>query len=322
MKKSFKRAFSFLAIGKTQESKEAQEFKRYVGYSNSFVVAVNPTKAELEKIYGRQLEKDPEYTGEDAQGKFVRLDFIVKTDPKDGGKLNKATGEIEGGHGVETINHFMITLRPTPDTNQEGDQVTVIDNYGNYARMLKADADAHKKPVSVNGKDLRVDTDYKIACVGQSILTHFLKTYLVMGNGFNYINGSWVKKDNADEEDTFKLEKLKNYFNGDISEIREILALRPNNKIKLLYGIRTAEDGKQYQQVCTRDKFVLRNNAGQDLIAKMDGDLRNAYSNGSFSNTEYKVQPLAEYDVQPTNLEQPASGNKGSEDTSDQMPWD
>ena len=323
MKKTIN-AVSFLAIGKTQESKETQEFKRYIGYSNSYVLAVNPTKAELERLYGRQMEKDPEYVGEDEQGKFLRLDFIVKTDPKDGGKPNKATGEIEGGHGIETINHFMIIMRPTPAVNQEGDQVTIIDNYGNYARMLKADADAHKKPVSINGKDLRVDTDYKIACVGQDILTHFLKTYLGMGNGFNYINGTWVKKDNADEEDTFKLEKLKNYFTGDISEIREILALRPNNKIKLLYGIRTTDDGKEYQQICTRDKFILRNNATQDVIAKMDGKLKDAYSGGSFPNVQYRVQLLAEYDVQPTNLEQPASGNKGSEDTSSssEMPWD
>ena len=52
---------SFLAIGKTQESTEAQEFSKYVGYSNSYIVAVNPNKKELEEIYGREQEKEPEY---------------------------------------------------------------------------------------------------------------------------------------------------------------------------------------------------------------------------------------------------------------------
>ena len=36
-------SYSFLTIGKTQESKEAVEFKRYVGVGSSYVIAVNPT---------------------------------------------------------------------------------------------------------------------------------------------------------------------------------------------------------------------------------------------------------------------------------------
>lgn len=307
----------FLTIGKTQESTEAQEgFKRYIGYANSYVVAVNPSKAELEKIYGRELEKEPEYVGEDEQGKYVRIDFIVKTDPNEGANPKKNIP----GHGIEIINHAMITLRPAPATNQDGDQVLVFDRYGNYGRMLKADAEAHKKPVSVNGKDLRVDTDYKIACVGQDLLLHFLKTYLGMGCGFDYKNGVWVKKDNA-ADDEFVLEKIKNYFTGDVSEIREAIALQPNNKIKLLYGVRTTDEGKEYQSICMRDKFILRSNANETTIAKMDADLQDAYNRGSFSNITYKVQPLAEYEVEPTDLSSAPSGNKGSED-SDALPWD
>jgi hypothetical protein len=196
----------------------------------------------------------------------------------------------------------------------------LVRNYGNYGRMLKADADQHKKPVSVNGKDLRVDTDYKIACVGQDLLLHFLKTYLGMGCGFDYKNGVWVKKDNA-ADDEFVLEKIKNYFTGDVSEIREAIAFQPNNKIKLLYGVKTSEDGKEYQSICMRDRFILRSSANETAIAKMDADLQDAYNRGSFSNITYKVQPLAEYEVEPTDLSSAPSGNKGSED-SDALPWD
>ena len=45
-------SYVFLTIGKTQESTETQEFKKYVGVGSSFVVAVNPTKKQLEEIYG------------------------------------------------------------------------------------------------------------------------------------------------------------------------------------------------------------------------------------------------------------------------------
>ena len=51
---------SFLMVGNTQESKEAAEIKRYVGIGTSKVLAINPTKAELEKIYGRDIQNDPQ----------------------------------------------------------------------------------------------------------------------------------------------------------------------------------------------------------------------------------------------------------------------
>lgn len=308
-------AVSFLAIGKTQESTEVQEFSKYIGYSNSYIVAVNPNKKELEEIYGRELEKEPEYVGEDDRGKFVYVHFIVKTDPNDGANERKGIP----GHGIETINRLMVTLRPAQAVTQDGLQVTVIDECGNYGRMLKEDAEAHKKPVSINGKELRILNNYKIAFEGQDILTHILKTYLVMGNGFDYKNGTWVPKANP-MEDKFILEKVKQLFTGDVSEIREILNLQPNNKIKLLYGVRTTEDGKQYQQVCSRDKFILRSNANENAISKMDADLQDAYNRGSFQNVEYKVQRLQEYSVEATNLEQaPATETSGNEEG---MPWD
>ena len=53
----------FFAFGKAVESKEAVEFKRYVGIAPVQIVAVNPTKKELESIYNTTLEKEPEYLG-------------------------------------------------------------------------------------------------------------------------------------------------------------------------------------------------------------------------------------------------------------------
>lgn len=73
--------FSFLAVGKTGESKEAVVFKKYVGVAASKVIAVNPTKAELEKIYGTDNINEPEYLKEDDNGKAALITFVVKTDP-------------------------------------------------------------------------------------------------------------------------------------------------------------------------------------------------------------------------------------------------
>ena len=234
-------SYVFLTIGKTQESTETQEFKKYVGVGSSFVVAVNPTKKQLEEIYGHELANDPEY--------------VVDTD---------------------------------------------------------------------NGKELKIDSSYRMACVGEADLVGFLKAYLGVGDAFNYVNDSWVKKDNADDF-LFGLEHIKDYFSGDFSEVKDAIALQPNNKVKLLYGVRTTEEGKQYQTVATRNGMVLLNSAGSKALDRLEKELANAKNNGFYASTDFRVQPLAEYSVEPTDFSTaPAvpTGDQGSETSmGNVMPW-
>ncbi len=75
-----------MAFGQGQVSSEGGSIKRYIGVASVFVLAVNPLKEELEKLYGRTLENAPEYIGEtevgDTKVPQIRLDFIVKADPE------------------------------------------------------------------------------------------------------------------------------------------------------------------------------------------------------------------------------------------------
>lgn len=299
-------SYSFLAIGKTQESTESQDFKRYIGVGSSFVVAVNPTKKELEDIYGREMANEPEYVVDTDNGKEARVTFIVKTDPKT-------------CNGIELINRVMFTLRGTPAYNRDQTRVQVIDQYGNTTWADVEAAKEGRKLLSNSGKELKIDTKYRMACVGEVDLIGFLKAYLNVGDVFNYVNSTWVKKDNADEY-LFSLEHISNYFKGDFSEIKEAIALQPNNKVKLLYGIRTTDEGKQYQTVATRNGMVMANKAGSKALEKVEKELENIKQNGGYANTEFKVRELTEFTVEPTNLETPASsGSMGSEDA---MPWE
>ena len=300
------KSFSFLAIGKTQESTEAQGFKKYVGVASSFVVAFNPTKKELESIYGHELANDPEYVVDTDNGKEARLTFIVKTDPA----VN---------NGVEMINRVMFTLRNAPAYNRDQTKVQVIDKYGNTTWADTEVAKAGGKILTKSGKDAKIAAGYRMACVGEADLIGFLKAYLCVGGAFNYINDSWVLKDNADDF-LFGLEHIKDYFSGNFSEIKEALALQPNNKVKLLYGVCTTDDGKQYQAVATRNGMVLHNSAGSSAISRLAKDLANAKAAGSFSNTEFAVQELAEYAVAATDLTSAPVAVEAS--SSSDMPWD
>jgi hypothetical protein len=284
-----KSSYSFLVIGKTSESTETGEgFKRYVGLGSSFVKAVNPSKAELDEIMGYESANEPEYVVDGAEGKEARITFIVRTDPKT-------------CNGIEITNRVMFTLRNAPAYSMDKSSVQVIDEYGFSKYVPTEDAKAGKKILNANGTEAKLGPKYRIACVGEPELVEFLRIYLGVKDPFDYKNGSWVLKPTADDS-KFMLEHIKDYFSGDFSEIKEAIACQPNNKIKLLYGVRTTEDNRQYQTVCTRHNLMLRNNAPDSVVQRAASELARIKNNGGLANTEYKVQELQEYTLEPTNL--------------------
>lgn len=283
--------FAFLAIGKTQESKDSAGFKRYVGLGNSYVLAVNPNKKELDALRGFESKDEPVYVKEGAEGKEVNIHFVVKTD-------------ANSCNGVDITNLLMFTLRPQKAYNNDKTRVQVIDNYGNHAWT---DVDENSPSgFATPAPTAKVDakTAY-IAMDGECDIVDFLKKYLGVPSSLDYVNGAWVVTDNA-EDGKFRLEHLKDYFSGNFTELREALALQPNNKVKLLYGVKTKEDGKQQQTIASKGDFILYNNAGSKAYAKLERDLAAAKAAGMYSNVDFRVQELAEYDIQPTNLENPA----------------
>lgn len=315
MRIEFKKPVSkaFLAIGKTQESKEAGEgsFKRYIGLGSTYVKGVQPTKAELDEFFGFESQAEPEYVKEGENGKEAHITFLLQTDP-------------EANNGIELKARAMFTLRQAPAYNRDQTKVQIIDQYGNYTWVNTEDAKAGKAIVTANGNPAKIDTKYRMACVGECDLVAFLKKYLCVADAFNYVNGTWVKKENA-AECVFGLENIKDYFKGDFKELKEALALQPNNKVKLLYGVRTTSDGKQYQAVCTRGELILSNAANANAVTRLEKDLVNAKQNGAYQNTDYRVCELQEWTVEPTNLEKPAetAGDLPFDAPSDSgMPWD
>lgn len=299
--------YCFLTIGKTSQSTESQQIKRYIGLGSSYIKAVNPDKKTLDSIMGFESQKEPEYVKEDEKGKMAYITFITATDP-------------EQCNGIDLKSRLTFILRNSPAYNKDKTKVQVIDIYGNSTWANVEDAKEGKKLLSASGKELRIASKYRMACVGEADLVAFLKDYLVIDTAFNYINGSWVLKDNADDY-LFGLDHIKDYFNGNFSELKDAVKLQPNNKVKLLYGVRNTEKG-QYQTIATREGLFLRNSAGDRAVAKLENTLNDAKNNGAFPSTEFKVQPLQEFEVKATDLSQTNNDplNSGVE-ASDDNPW-
>lgn len=302
--KNNNRAFAFITVGKTKESTEAAEFKRYIGVGSTRVLAVNPSKQERDELLGYEIPQEPEYTGTDDNGQFARVSFIVATDPA----VN---------NGIDIKNILSFTLRPVQACNRDQTKLQVIDDFGNSAWGPADDVKAKKQLLNANGTPLKIAPNYHIACRGEADLVAFLKAYLNVEDAFDYANGTWSLKKNT-EDYVFKLEHIKNYFTGDFSEIKEAIKLQPHNKVKLLYGVRTTDEGKQYQAIASGGEFILRNSANSHMLARLEKNLFNAKQAGRYATTEFKVQELQEFSVTPTDLSQPAQSSEDSE----AMPWD
>lgn len=285
-----KKNFSFMAFAAGKESSEGGAIKRYIGVAPVKVLATNPTKAELEALYNTTLEKDVEYIGtQDVEGKkvpYARIDFIVKTD-------------AEKANGIEMTTKVTYFIRKEYRFNRDQSKVQVIDKYGRTAWVTKEEANAHAIPEYKSGP-ANIDAGYRPAYVGEEDLTNFIKAYLNIPNVQRYIKDEkkWVMVDNPAECEA-RLDEIDKFFAGDFKGLKEIMSYQPNNKVKVLFGVRTADDGKQYQTAYTQ--MVLRN--GVTDFSKLDADLQERKNNGSYPTTDFEVVPIHEYNVDSTAVE-------------------
>lgn len=311
-KNNKKVGYAFMAFSKGTESKEGNAVKRYIGVAPVFVLAVNPSKSELEKLYNTQLENDPKYLSEVEVGEDkhkvqnVRLDFIVKTDAEKCG-------------GIEFTTKASFFIRNEYRYNKDQTKVQVIDKYGRTAWVTIEQAKAHEIPVYKNGP-ANIDKDYRPAYHGEEELTKFIKAYLGISNVMKYVNNTWVMVDNPEDCEA-RLEDIAEYFKGNFKELRDVIALQPDNKVKILFGVKTTDDNKQYQAIYNQ---MFLKNVTTDY-SKLDENLQERKAAGAYPTTEFTVCDLKEYNVESTDLSNSgASGDMPFPPGNDAggTPWD
>ena len=302
-----------MAFGQGQVSSEGGSIKRYIGVASVSVLALNPLKEELEKLYNRTLENAPEYLGEaEVSGTKVpqiRLDFIVKADPE---KYLDANNQP-----LDFVSKVSLFIRRAYRYNKDNTKVQVIDKYGRTAWVTVEQAKAHEVPVYSNGP-ANIDKDYRPAYYGEEELIKFLIAYLNIPSCQRYVDGKWVMND-ADKlaDSEASLEHIEDYFKGDVSELKTILSYQPNNKIKVLFGIRTTDDNKQYQTAYTR--MFLKNNVTD--YSKLDAGVKQTQESGALSTSEFDCTELHEYVVEGTNLATDSGSDMPFPPAGGQTPW-
>lgn len=303
-----------MAIAKGKESTDGASFKRYIGVGSCFVKAVNPTKEELEKAFDTTLEDAPSYVGEQevdedgAKVKYpnVRITFLVHPDPE----------KVGFDAGLISVSLF---LRKQFRFNKDKTKVQVIDKYGRTAWATPDEVKNHEVPMYSNGP-ANLDKDFRPAYVGEEDLTNFIIAYLNIPGVMRYNKSEkrWYMVDNPQDSEC-RLDHIEDYFKGDFRELKEILSYQPNNKLKILFGVRNGDDGKQFQ--ATYNQMFLKNSNSD--YTKLEQDVQSRKDAGSYANTEFIIGDFREYTVEETNFSAPASDGSGLPFTApgNNSPW-
>lgn len=305
-----------MAISKGNASKEAQEFKRFIGVCPVFVKAVNPNKAEHEKLFNTTLEEAPVYVQdkEDNDGnsyKNIRISVVLQPD-------------------TEKIGFDMpLVTMPLFITNQKqyganSGKYQVVDKYGRFAWATEAEISAKEIPTYSNGKKADISNDYRIAYVGEEDLTNFIRVFLCIPSITKWDNNEKCMVPNTDVkpeecECRLDIETFEKFFKGDFSDIKDILGFQPTNKIKVCLGVRTDANGKLFQSVYTK-KFISNAATNYSSLDKaLQADIAYATTHNKALSTEYSAKAVHEYSVTPTTF----TASEDSEVTpSSDMPFD
>lgn len=285
-----------MVLGEINEVKEGS-FKLYWGVAPVTVLAVNPTKAELGKIFGKEPEKEPVYysqveveeNGQKKKKDRSRIEFIVRNE-----ELNLTS-------------RMSFFLEDSYLTTREG-KYGVIDNFGNTAWVTPEEYKAKAIPLSKDNKPLRIANDYRLEKRGESELILFIRNLLGIKNSHTYVNEQWVLQ--ADPSKYFcYFEKLDDILKGKVDEIRKIIAIAQGKKVKVLLGVRF-DEGRTFQTVYERFTAKVSMNPVEKKVGdktvsiydKFEEHISRRQSSGALGNFLFSFEDASEYKAEPTKF--------------------
>jgi hypothetical protein len=272
-------------FGSSQDIKEGPVVKYYTGVENFKVVAINPSKAELEAIYGREINFEPEYLGttevEDGDGKRevpqYRIDLYLANED----------------NSITTKAQFYIA--DTHHASQTG-KYKVINSFGRTTWLTKEDIQSRTLPSNMQWYN---PTGLKIAKRGEEHLIDFL---------VNLLNLPFKIDELEDESDAYASidnNAWAKIFQGDVSLIKGILD-NTNNKIGLLLGVKTKADGKLVQTVFNRKSLrqYTKSSTRANKYQYLTKDLEESKAAGAFGNVEFGADDyeIREFEVGSTKI--------------------
>jgi hypothetical protein len=258
--------------------------RNFVGLGAVTLVAVNPNKKQLEKILGREIQNDPDYSiNEDNNGVKTRpLSFWFDSNGK--------------------IFSERIYIGNSAITTKNGDKFKFINSVGQISYYASSAEDIANNPkvskwYSPNGM--------RKLLIGEDILYSMLQNFVRYNpkeegaNWMEVMNNIGCTGENLFQGNYEGLNKFIEYINSN------------NNMLIVLHAInrRETEDGVRYnQKLILRDDTMFRTTDGEVMewmINKLKDYESNQLSAGySITNADYKCCALEEYNPKEFEAEQ------------------
>lgn len=281
-KKKIYKLFLTINAGEKAEPADVNGFKRYIGVAPVTVTAINPTKKELEDLYGFSVEQEPDYKVERDDRKAFRLEFHVRT-------VQNSTTDIDttGRINFFVSNEFV--------SNRDQSKWQVIDDYGETSWVTTEQFQAGQRP-----DNCKLVGPYRKCHRGEAELIMFIKEWLNFKSSVKWDenNHRWVPVSQEElEKCTIKLD-WEQLCAGNIQEFKDLVPIYKDYAVKVCFGIRTTEDNRHYQEICNR---VFIKNSSRNYN-KFEKDINSLKRSGMYANTEFSSDFLREWHVQQTTF--------------------
>ena len=272
---------------KNSSSENYVETKKYIGVASINVLSVNPSNNTL-RMYGWQIPEDaeePKYVTTNNEGKkSARVRFLVQI-------------QDLSDKPVIALDFW---IRPDIQFNKDQTKCVVIDSYGRTAYATKADVQSHSIPQYSNGP-AQIASDYKPAHVGEEALIAFIMKYLNVTPLKTFIkaSNSWVDSKNPGR---LTIDRWNDLCNGNVNEVKEYLKLQPENRVKVILGIRTTDDNKSFQTFLS--STFISNGARVDITTGEYSSARKAIDRWAeyHSGSSFSATPVKEWSQSATEV--------------------
>lgn len=315
-------------ITNTSDSKEPLEggffpnAPKFVGVGSINVKAVNPDNETL-KMYGWTI---PDGSDEPK--------YVFDTD-KDGNPSSSARVcllvQIQDCEDKPIVN-MQFWVRPDVLTsNKDGVQkAKIIDNYVRTAWATKEEIQTKNIAKFGNGRE-KVDNNFRFCHGGEAEILAFLQKYLgcTPYEVFDKNTNSYVKAKNPS---IVNFDDWNSLCSGDVKELVENLSSKPNNRVKVIFGVQITPDNKVYQTFIT-DTYINNGctpdrNTGEYPAARKAIDKYMAYQNNSNNaNTfVFSAAPVKKWETTAStvadNSDVPTIPGMEEDNPDDDLPFD
>ena len=272
---------------KNSSSENYVETKKYLGVASINVLAVNPNNNAL-RMYGWQIPEDaeePKYVTTNNEGKkSARVRFLAQIQDLD----DKPVISLD------------FWIRPDIQFNKDQTKCQVIDSFGRTAYATKTEVQSHSIPQYSNGP-AQIASDYKPAHVGEEALVAFLMKYLNVTplQMFSRTTNQWTPTKNPGR---LTIDNWSNLCNGNVSEIEGYIRLQKENRVKVILGIRTTDDNKNYQTFLS--SMFISNGARVDITTGEYSSARKAIDRWAeyHSGSSFSAAPVKEWSQSATEV--------------------